>query len=122
MITQKRMFGNQGENAVTQWLTEHHFSILARNYHTRTGEVDIIAAKNDVVSFVEVKTRKSPQFSILNTITYTKQKRIARAAISYVLSNNIKDKVLRFDVATVTTPAPGTYTISYIENAFSAPH
>lgn len=122
MITPRRVFGNEGEDAVVQWLIERDFSILARNYQTRLGEVDIIATKGEVVAFVEVKTRKSANFPVLNTITYTKQKRIFRAASSFILKNRIQNKVLRFDVAVVTTPMPGSYDISVIENAFSSPY
>ncbi len=119
MITQKRQLGNQGEEAVARWLIENDFVILARNYQTRLGEVDIIAAKGDIVSFVEVKTRQSTYFPISNTITYTKQKRIARAATAFVLKNHIQNKVLRFDVATVTPSKTGSFQISFIENAFT---
>lgn len=119
MITARRQFGNQGEDLVAAWLIEHGYSILNRNYQTHLGEIDIIATKQDVVAFIEVKTRKLPQFPIEATITYTKQKRIARAATTYILANNINNKVLRFDVATVTQTASNNNTISYIKNAFT---
>jgi len=119
MITPKRLLGDQGEQAVAQWLIEHGFVILARNYQTRLGEVDIIATKGEVVAFIEVKTRKSAYFPISNTITYTKQKRITRAATSFILKNKIQNRVLRFDVAAVTNQISGAYDISYIENAFT---
>ncbi len=119
MITPRRTFGNQGEDAVTKWIIERGFTILARNYQTRMGEVDIIATKGEVVAFIEVKTRKSALFPISNTITITKQRRIAKAAISFVLQHKIRERVLRFDVATLTTSSPGEYDITYIENAFT---
>ncbi len=122
MITPKRILGNHGEDAVATWLIENKFAILARNYQTRTGEVDIIATKGEVVSFIEVKTRKSANFPISNTITITKQKRIIKAAFSFVLKNQIREKVLRFDVATVTVTAPEKYDITFITNAFTAPY
>lgn len=119
MITAKRIFGDQGEEAVAQWLIEHGFQILARNYQTRLGEVDIIATKGEVVAFIEVKTRKSNYFPISNTITYTKQKRIIRAATSFILKNKIQNKVLRFDVAAVTQQTSDRFDIIMIENAFT---
>lgn len=120
MITPQRLFGNQGEEVVASWLMAKGFTLLAKNYQTRLGEVDIIATQGEVVAFIEVKTRKSSHFPISNTITYTKQKRIIRAATSFILKHQIRDRVLRFDVATVTLQAQNSYDISYIENAFTA--
>lgn len=116
----KKELGQQGESAVASWLTEHGFKILATNFRTRCGEVDIIASRDDVVSFVEVKTRKNIYFPISQVITTPKQHRIALTAQMYALANHIRDKVLRFDVAVVTT-VNDSCSIAYIENAFSAP-
>lgn len=122
MITARREFGNHGEDFVATWLINRGFSILARNYQTRLGEVDIIATKDDVVAFIEVKTRTSPQFPITSTITRTKQRRITRAATAYILSKGIRNKVLRFDVATVTKTVTSSYDLTYIPNAFTIEH
>lgn len=116
----RRTLGNQGESAVVAMLYQQGFIILARNYTTRTGEVDVVAAKQDVIAFVEVKTRKSVYFPISQTVTWRKQQKIIKAAKHYVLSHNITDKVLRFDVATVLA-GNDKNNIEYIENAF-APH
>ena len=77
--------GNIGENAAANLLIEKGYKILERNYHTSHLEVDIIALKDDVVAFVEVKTRAvnymvSPQ----DAVNYRKQSYIANAANSYM--------------------------------------
>ena len=70
--------GNIGENAAANLLIEKGYKILERNYRTSHLEVDIIALKDDVVAFVEVKTRAvnymvSPQ----DAVNYRKQNYIA---------------------------------------------
>ena len=118
MLTTKDL-GNRGEEIVATWLMQHEATILARNYQTRLGEVDIIVTKGDVVAFVEVKTRSIEYFPLSQTVTWTKQQRIIKAAKHFILGNQIQDKVLRFDVATVVFDN-STHKIEYIRNAFQA--
>ena len=112
-----KQLGIDGENAVCQWLEQHGFILLERNYLTRTGEVDIIASKDDTVAFVEVKTRHDHYFPLAQTVTWRKQQRIIKAAQHFILSKGFVDKVFRFDVATVLVEN-NSYHIEYIPNAF----
>ena len=50
--------GKKGEDMVTGFLMKNGHTILKRNYLCRFGEIDIIAKKEDILLFVEVKTRK----------------------------------------------------------------
>ena len=59
MTTQKRAFGQWGEQTAATYLEKHGYTILVRNFHTAHGEIDIIASKAAVLTFVEVKTRSS---------------------------------------------------------------
>lgn len=63
--------GRIGENITTTFLMKHGFSVLERNYHTRQGEIDIIAKKDSVIHFVEVKSVKVRNFSTLSTLSVT---------------------------------------------------
>jgi putative endonuclease len=113
-----KKLGIQGECIVAEFLKKKGFAILAQNYRAKCGEIDLVAAKDEYVLFVEVKTRKTHYFPISNVVTYTKQRRIVNTAQLFVLKNNIKDKVLRFDIATVIY-TDACYEIEYIENAFT---
>lgn len=113
-----KILGNAGEDAVNDWLVKNRFTILARNYQTKLGEVDIIAAQDDVIAFVEVKTRNTEYFPIAQTVTWRKQQRIIKAARHFILANHLRDKVFRFDVATVLC-SNYYYNVEYIPNAFS---
>ena len=112
-----RRLGSGGEATVATWLQNQGFAIIERNYTTRTGEVDIIAERGEVLAFVEVKTRKNNYFDMGVIVTPGKQHRIIRAAHRYILVNQVDDRVCRFDVALVTGGGPEPE-IEYIEDAF----
>lgn len=114
--------GDQGENLVARFLEGRGFEILANNYRTRLGEVDIIAQKDDLLVFVEVKTRKHAYFPINMVVTRGKQRKIIKAAKRFLLEKRVIDKVCRFDVATVLCDGSigdDVREIDYIENAFT---
>ncbi len=119
MTQATKQLGMTGEQIIADWLEKKGVTILAKNYQTKLGEVDLIVTKNETVAFVEVKTRQHKYFAISNTVTPSKQKKIIRAAKSFVLKSGITDKVLRFDVATILYQE-NDYTIQYIPNAFQA--
>ena len=61
--------GHKGESLAAAYLEENGYIIIDRNYRTPHGEIDLIAAKSEVITFVEVKTRTSnslgpPEISI----------------------------------------------------------
>ena len=90
--------GNIGENTAANLLIEKGYKILERNYRTSHLEVDIIALKDDVVAFVEEKTRAvnymvSPQ----DAVNYRKQSYIASAANGYMRRFNRTEEA-RLDV------------------------
>ncbi|MFA5306410.1 MAG: YraN family protein [Candidatus Babeliales bacterium] len=113
------LLGAHGESLVADWLEKQGFTILARNYRTRCGEVDIIAERDEVVAFIEVKTRQYEYFPISQAVTWPKQQRIIKAAKFFIVAYQIREKVLRFDVATVIFEQ-NHYQIDHIPNAFQA--
>src|SRR5688572_13744971 len=56
MINKKREFGNLGEDIACKFLIKHTFKIIKRNYLRKCGEIDIVASRNGITHFVEVKT------------------------------------------------------------------
>lgn len=110
--------GQQGEQAVVQFLVKEGFAILEQNFRQRYGEIDIIASRGDVISFIEVKTRTTEYFPTSLVITRPKQQKIIRTARYYASYKKIQNKMLRFDVAIVTGRG-NTQDIRYIPNAFT---
>jgi putative endonuclease len=63
-MNNNQLIGKWGEQTATEYLTEKGFSILARNFRTPYGEIDIIASIEGITVFVEVKARTSRAFGL----------------------------------------------------------
>lgn len=108
----------QAESFVCSWLEERGWNIEARNFRTRRSELDIIARKEDVLSFVEVKFASDKSATVtLDKIDSEKQARIVHAA-SVFLSKNPPSGQIRFDVAVVRGVATDFRMDIYLEDAF----
>ena len=114
-----KVFGKFGEDLVVQMLLKQGFKIKARNYNKLCGEIDIIAQKGEVLSFVEVKSRINPLFDMTCLISPTKQKKIVNTAKYYCSEHDIRNMICRFDVALVTQNEIKISQVTIIENAFT---
>ena len=119
MTKERLQFGLSGEEAAVAFLKAHGYTILARNFRSKMGEVDIIAKEKDTYCFVEVKSRRSDRFGVPSqALKGVKQRHIARAALSFIKEKNLWDKKARFDVVCVQGAIDGTQQIELIKNAF----
>lgn len=113
----KKELGNIGEAAAEKYLKKKRYKILARNYYTRFGELDIVARDGETIVFAEVKTRTSKKFGTPGeAVTLKKQSNIINAAQLYLMENEIDECDMRFDVLEVF--AEDEMEINHIENAF----
>lgn len=110
--------GSQAELLVAEHMKQQGFALLAHSYRTKTGEIDLIMQKNELVILIEVKQRTQVWFDHTELITLTKQKRIASAAYVFINSLKSKNHSFRFDVALVEGSLEKN-NITYIENAFN---
>ncbi len=120
MKTEKRITGDIGEEFTCGYLKERGYEILARNYSCRYGEIDIIAVKDKVTAFVEVKTRHlNPKIRPCLDVTRSKQKKIMRTAYLFLKEQQRKAYV-RFDISEVYLKrnTKELHHIHYIKNAF----
>ncbi|WP_457605414.1 YraN family protein [Nitratifractor sp.] len=79
-----RTFGNEGEELATRFLEEAGFAIVERNYYARKlGEIDIIARKDGVLHFVEVKSARR-DFDPVYNLTPAKLRRVINSAHYYL--------------------------------------
>ncbi|WP_035003149.1 MULTISPECIES: YraN family protein [unclassified Lebetimonas] len=79
--------GNIAEQKAAQFLKNNNFKIIERNFYTKFGEIDIIAFKNSVFHFIEVKSGKN--FEPVYNITPAKLQRIIKSAYVYLKKHNI---------------------------------
>lgn len=113
--------GKLGEDAVCRLLEQRGHEILARNYHRRCGEVDIISKCGGFVVFTEVKARKrGSMISGLEAVNRSKQVKIIRTADLW-LSDNDTGLQPRYDIAEVTLAGepPGVVRLDIYEDAFT---
>ncbi|MBR6101561.1 MAG: YraN family protein [Ruminococcus sp.] len=116
----RREIGNIGEDAVCAFLQKNGYTVRDRNYTVKGGEIDIIAEKNDIIAFVEVKLRKQgAAVSGEEAITPAKKRCLITAAERYLLSIS-EDKSARFDVAVVEQQKNGRLSLKYYVSAFDA--
>ncbi len=110
--------GQAGESLVAAYLEGKGYTILARNYHSRWGEIDLIAGNGTYLAFVEVKLRRNGRFSApREAVNQAKQNKLRQTALMY-LSERELDSQPRFDVAEVYLPVNGEAKIEYYEDAF----
>ncbi len=114
----KKRFGQEGEAAVAKYLEESEYDILARNFsiNHKIGEIDIIAKKDRLIIFVEVKTRAKDDVALVSEmVSPVKQKKIIVMAKLFLQKEKIDSEnyILRFDIALVIKNK-----ISYFDNAF----
>jgi putative endonuclease len=109
--------GEAGEQLACQWLLEHGFSIVHRNWRYGRDELDVVAREGRFLVVVEVKTRSSDRWQEPEeAVDQRKQRKVLRAAEALVHSIE-EDLELRFDVISVTF-APEGPRILHIPDAF----
>ncbi len=115
--------GTLGERYAAEYLQEQGYTILETNFHTRFGEIDIIAQRGDILAFVEVKTRAATMLgSPEAAVTPTKQKKLIMTALCYLQAHPV-DLQPRFDVIAITTASKTAFKvvdILHLTNAFEA--
>ena len=81
----KKEAGRLGEELSVLMLEERGYEILERNYRCRFGEIDIIALRRDILTFVEVKTRSGEHYgTAAEAVTWSKQQKIRQTALQYL--------------------------------------
>ncbi|MCF8259905.1 MAG: YraN family protein [Melioribacteraceae bacterium] len=110
--------GLLGENLAAKLIEEKGYKILERNYRFGKGEIDIIAKTENVLVFIEVKTRTNLEYGPPElAVTKSKQSQIRRIAQAYLNENNT-DCESRLDVIAILLKKDQPEYINHIENAF----
>ncbi len=116
---QTKVTGDMGEESACGYLKSRGYKIAARNYSCESGEIDIVAEKDSVIVFAEVKTRAQNAVSTpASAVDRKKRERIIKTAHEYITNEHISLQP-RFDVIEVVTEKGGGR-INHIENAFIA--
>jgi putative endonuclease len=119
-VTRGRLItGRAGEEIAARHLARHGYRILARGWRTRLGELDLVAAREGLLVFVEVKTRRGGAFGPPAAAVHAlKQARVARMARQYLAEGGHDGDACRFDVIAVTLRHGAEPLVEHIEDAF----
>ena len=123
----KKSLGALGEKLAAKALKKSGLKVLARNFSSKSGEIDIIALDSstkklpggETVVFVEVKTRTSDDFATPESaVNAEKQKRIRKAASTYLSERFSTEVNYRFDIVSVVIRPDSEPEIKHIPEAF----
>ena len=109
--------GLQAEQWAVQHLQQHGLKLIAQNYSSRYGEIDIIMQDGAVLVFIEVRLRRNADFGgAAASIGGRKQQRIIRTAQQY-LGGLKHTPACRFDAVLIDTKSEN---FEWLKNAFDA--
>lgn len=114
-----KLIGRWGEAQAAQYLSTKGYKIIAQGFHSRFGEIDLIAADKKYLLFVEVKTRKNAAFAkAMEYVNSSKQRKIIATAQLWLSQNRTRLQP-RFDVIEVYYEGELEKSrINHVENAF----
>jgi putative endonuclease len=114
-VTAKDNLGRNGEQAAAEYLERAGLRILDRNWRCADGELDIVAAERGVLVICEVKTRSSGRFgSPLDAISRSKQARLRRLAVRWLVAHGVLFDEVRIDVIGLVRDQSSGYQIEHV--------
>jgi putative endonuclease len=117
-MNDNRQFGLAAEEAACAYLQRAKFVILQRNYHTRYGELDIVAKEGNCLIFIEVKANHGRGTSPALRVGLLKQRRLIKAAQLFLNEHETTMDGVRFDVVSMRLSVRGDWKIELIRDAF----
>jgi putative endonuclease len=113
-----KALGIEGEDLAVKFLRKIGYKIIAKNYKTQIGEIDIIARDGDTTVFIEVKTRTNDSFGYpFEAVHSGKRRKLKNLALMY-LKKQGKELPVRFDVLSILCTENGKKEIDHIKDAF----
>lgn len=118
MRTSQQIIGKISENLAREYLQQQGLKLVVTNYKCKCGEIDLIMQENETLVFVEVRYRKINDFGdTISSVTKSKQRKIIRSAVCYLLENGLYDQVLcRFDIVGISHDVNDNF--QWIKDAF----
>lgn len=109
--------GKAGEKISRDYLIKNGYKILETNYRNKIGEIDIIALYNEIIVFIEVKSRTNLNYGYaFEAVNFRKQRKIINTSLLYIRSHKLDNFQLRYDIIEVYLTKD--LSVNHIENAF----
>jgi putative endonuclease len=113
-VNHRQSLGRAGEDRAAAWYVAQGYQIVARNWRSRLGEIDLVCARGDLLVFCEVKARCNDRLGApAEAVNRTKQLRLRRLAAEFLYHRTCGGHDVRFDVVAILG-----HTLSVIEGAF----
>jgi putative endonuclease len=113
-------FGELGERIAERWLARQGYTVLARRWRSGHRDIDLIASRDHIVAFVEVKTRAAMEFGDpVEAVHAKKQRSLIRSAREWLARHESAESAeCRFDVVGVLLRERRVY-VRHVEGAFT---
>jgi putative endonuclease len=120
MTAAAQALGEEGERIAAVWLAERGWRILDRRFRNGHRDLDLVAEREGLVAFVEVKTRRGKDFGHpVEAVNWRKQRELVRSASVWIARHGSGEQTFRFDVVGVLMSGDGCL-VRHVENAFAA--
>lgn len=111
--------GKRGELEAQRFLKRKGYRLLARNFASPRGEIDLVFRQRDCLVFVEVKTRSSEQWGRpASAVKSAKRRHLSLAALDYLRLIGNPKVPIRFDIVEVVLRGEAVAEIRHWENCF----
>jgi len=110
--------GSRGERAALEVYLRRGYRLIARNWRSRIGELDLVLARDGIVVFCEVKARRGSRLGgPFEAVGPAKQRKLRALAEAFLLAHRLAAEGVRFDVASVVVSSAGPR-VHVFEDAF----
>ena len=118
MSAARQAFGELGERIAERWLRRRGWRIVQRRFRSGHRDIDLVAERDGLVAFVEVKARRGQRFGDpVEAVNWKKQRELGRSARVWIARHGRAPEAYRFDVIGVLVAGPSVR-VRHIENAF----
>lgn len=120
-VDSRLQLGRRGEHLAAAYIAEQGYTIIERNWRCMAGEIDLIAAYEGKIIFIEVRTRRATGTfgAAAESVQYRKQQKVRSLARYYLHHRRLHDSFIRFDVIAIELDLDGKYRrLTHIRHAF----
>ena len=118
MSTATQAFGERGERIAERWLRERGWRVIQRRFRSGHRDIDLVAERDGLIAFVEVKARTGSQFGDpVQAVDWRKQRELGRSARVWIARHGRNTDAYRFDVIGILIEE-GRVRVRHVEDAF----
>jgi putative endonuclease len=118
MQEDRQAFGEVGERVAERWLRRRGWRVLQRRFRSGHRDIDLVAERDGMVAFVEVKARRDGTYGDpVEAVNWKKRRELARSAAVWIDRHGRPHETYRFDVIGVLVEGDRVR-VRHVENAF----